>query len=1380
MFRFKSCYLLACMILSGLPACTHAQTAINFTSITIKEGLSSNTVNAVIKDRFGLMWFGTANGLNKFDGSNFVIYRHAVSGSGIPSNEVLSLFEDKNGRIWIGTSGGGLCYYNRKFDRFERFRGDGSWPEISDVSVRAICQDHQGKLWVGTYDDLRTIDAETGRITHVKIPEPDKKDMGAFVVLSLFEDSRQRMWIGTNYGLYLYEWSSNSFKRFSHDQTGPYSLSNNTVKAIVEDKKGGLWFGTYDGLNKWMNDGRFEIFRHNNQLSQTLSNNAIFAMCLAKDGRIWIGTEGGVNVFDPEPGIFQRLTADPRNGGSLKSNSIRSIFIDSGDIYWIGTFTEGIEKYDRNLALFNQKKSNPFDPVGLKSPLVTAFAECSNGNIFVGTDAGIALLDRKTGLLHSYDIQSRLKAPGKSVSVTSLHIDRKGRLWAGTYHDGLFRIDLATHNTLQYTADGTAQEIYSNDISCISADRSGRIWIGTLGQGIAVYDDKSNSFSHFAGHNGTGRQGRGLPLNGFISSIIPGSDGKMWIASMGTGIVVFDIEQQKWIHYTKKSAALADDVVLNLFVAGNGTVWAGTNQGLSYFDDDQEKFISYGERQGLANSFVKTILQDDRGFLWLSTDRGISSYDYRKKVFRNFTSENGVQQGAFLPGAGIKTGNGDLYFGGQDGFNFFNPSRLPVGSRPGKVLLSSLTVDNAAVNPGNQSPIHEHISTAKEITLNYGQNFSIGYVALDYTSPKQNQYAYRLKGFDKAWNYVHNTRTASYTNIDPGTYHFEVMASKDEHSWNNPATTIKVTILPPFWRTFYAYAAYLFIAGSALFFIRRRGIQKIRKQFEETQEKLQVSQLIEQERREAERLRELDLLKIKFLTDLSHEFRTPVSLILAPVEKLLGKSVPGNDTEDLKMINRNGRRLLNLVNQLLDFRKMEEQKLELNLLPGKIMCFITESCEAFQDLALKKQVTLHVDVQQEELYAYFDPDKLERIIFNLLSNAFKFTPAGGIISVSARAEKDPSLNTQLLLRVTDTGTGISNDDIEKIFERFYQSRQSSAIINQGTGIGLAITKEFVELHGGSVHAESIPGQGSSFVVRLPLTNIAEAGAREPWSAPVIPNVEAPADVSESILQMPTILLVEDNDEFRCYLSDHLKKYYHIIEAANGKEGWQKTLSAHVSLVVSDISMPYMDGIELSKKIKGDKRTSHTPVILLTAMTGEEEQLKGLKTGANDYLTKPFNFQILQTKINNLLDLNKNLKDTYSRQIQMISPQVEMESADVKLLNSILKYIEDQLSEPGLSVEELSRHVGMSRGSLYYKVLEITGLTPVEYIRNVKLDKAAELLEVSDYNVAQIAYTTGFGTPSYFSRIFKTRFGMLPSEYLIIKRSQPKSKGTTVS
>ncbi|MEO6976833.1 MAG: two-component regulator propeller domain-containing protein, partial [Mucilaginibacter sp.] len=1257
MRKFKSCYLLALLLLFWISARVNAQTAINFTSITIKEGLSSNTVNAVIKDRFGMMWFGTANGLDKFDGSNFVIYRHQDgSRNTIPSNEVLSLFEDNKGIVWVGTSGGGLSYYDRKFDRFTNFKGDGSWPEVSTVSIRAICQDHEGKLWVGTYEDLRRIDPETGHITHVAIPNSDNKDMGSYVILSLFEDSKHRMWIGTNNGLYVYNWVSKSFIRFAFDNSSPGSISNNVIKSIIEDAKGDLWFATYDGLNKWAGSGHFKVFRHSDQLGQSLNNNVLFALRIAPDGKIWIGTEDGVNIFDPGSGVFQYLTTDPRNTGSLKSKSIRSIYIDRNGLYWIGTQTGGVGKYDEHLALFGHKKSDPFDAAGLKSPLVTAFAEGRNGEIFVGTDGGgIARLDKKSGLLYTYDVRSRLKSPGNQLSVLSLHLDKKGMLWAGTYHDGLFRIDPVTHKYEQFTAGNQVPGISVNDISSIAEDRDGRIWIGTLGHGIDVFDDKTHTFSHLGIENANGKGSRKLPINGYVASIVMAPGGQMWIGSYGTGILVFNPENRSWKLYNKNNATLADDVVSNLLIAQNGVVWAGTNQGLSCFDPRTQKFISYNERQGLANCFVKTILQDTNGVLWLSTDRGISSYDPEKNMFRNFTTENGVQQGAFFACSGIRTSDGNLYFGGQDGFNYFNPSKLPPVSRAGKVLISDLTVDNAKVNPGEQAPIKEQINTTKQIVLKYGQNFAISYVALDYTSPKQNQYAYRLGGFDKHWNYVHNSRTASYTNIDPGTYEFEVMASKDERVWNNPVTRIKVIILPPFWRTNYAYAAYLLMAGAGLFFIRQRGIQKIRRQFEQAQEKLHVKQLIEQERLEAERLHELDMLKIKFLTDLSHEFRTPVSLILAPVEKLLEKSRPCDDVEDLKMINRNGRRLLNLVNQLLDFRKMEEQKLKLNLLPGQITHFIIEACEAFRDLALKKQVTLDIEIEEDELFVLYDQDKLERIIFNLLSNAFKFTPGGGVVAINTQINEEGEKDISLILTVTDTGIGIRKDDQEKIFERFYQSRQNNAIINQGTGIGLSITKEFVELQGGNISVESAPGEGSMFTVTLPLAKALGDVAKKSLCA-VVNNgtaIRGQAGAEEIAAQMPTILLVEDNEEFRGYLSDHLKKYYHIIEAGNGREGWQKTLASHVNLVVSDISMPHMNGIELSEKIKADKRTCHTPVILLTAMTGEEDELKGLQTGASDYLTKPFNFQILQTKIDNLLDLNRNLKDTYSKQIQLV-------------------------------------------------------------------------------------------------------------------------------
>lgn len=1387
MCKLKRSCLMFWLIVLWMPLYSNAQNAINFTSITAKEGLASNTVSTIIKDRYGLMWFGTTNGLTKYDGTNFITYRHDPENSGsLPANEVLVSMEDKTGTLWIATGGGGLCAYDRESDRFVPFKGDGSWAELPGISIRALCQDHEGWIWVATYSDLRKIDPRTGRIVKLPILSADPEERKNFVALSLLEDSHQQMWVGTNQGLYLYNRQANRFTRFVHEANNPNSLSSSIVKCVAQDTRGNLWLGTFDGLNKWLGGNNFKAYRHNGDSRSGISNNTIFSLSANKNGTLWVGTEDGVDIYSPTTDSFEWLASNPRNIFSLKNNSIRSIFIDKAGIYWVGTFAGGISKYDQHLPLFNLKLSDPFDPAGLKSPFVPSITAYPNGKIVIGTDgAGIEFFDRKTGLFTLFTLRSKLSPDRKDLVVMALYVDRKGNLWAGTYHNGLFRID-ANGQSEQFLAGNTDKNLSCNDITAITEDSKGNIWIGTLGHGVDIYDPAGKRFSYLNNNKDLPGTQASLPINDFISAIAVSPGGDVWIGSPGTGIAVYHPNSKTFTLYTRENSHLANGVISHLLVAKDGTVWVATNQGISYFDKATRKFQSFTEKDGLASGFAKMILEGDEGLLWVSTDRGISSFDRKRKLFRNFGAENGVQQGAFLVGSGVKASNGDVFFGGQDGFNYFNPAKLPNPSVPGPVLLNDLKVSNVSVIPGEQSPIKQQINIAKEMVLKYGQNFAISYGVLDFTSAKQAQYAYRLKGYDKDWNYVHRAHTANYTNIDPGTYVFQVKANNNDKAWDTPVTEIKITILPPFWRSIYAYIIYFLLIGGSLLWIRRRGINKIRREFEIEQEKLQVKQLIEHERLEAERLHELDLLKIKFLTDLSHEFRTPISLILAPVEKLLERNFEVDDAEHLHMINRNVRRLLNLVNQLLDIRKMEEQELKLELIQADAISFIRETADSFKDIAVKKQITFQIKVACDNWTVLFDKDKIERIIFNLLSNAFKFTPKGGVVSLSMELTDLNEERPALLVKVSDTGIGISADHIDKIFDRFYQVDNQDAVIKQGTGIGLSITREFVELHGGNVAVKSTPGRGTEFSIKLPLVR-PEPSAPDADDVNVsdlnFPEARQPAEgesaEDKATDQRVTVLLVEDNDELRYYLADHLSKHYRIIEAANGKEGWQKALSAHPQLVISDISMPYMSGIELSKKLKADKRTCHIPVILLTAMTGEEEQLRGLQSGANDYLTKPFNFQILLTKVANLLDLNKHLKDTYTKQIQVTSEPLEIESTDVKLLNKVIKYIDDRLSDPDLSVEDLSKHVGMSRGSLYYKLRELTGLTPIEYMRTVKLDKAAVLLENSDYNVAQVAYMTGFGTPSYFSRMFKAKYGVLPSEYLNTKRGN-KGKINTSS
>ncbi len=995
----RCCFLLWLTILFGFNY-ANAQNNINFTSITVKDGLSSNTVNSILKDRYGLLWVATVNGLNKFDGSSFNVYRHQPDNPhSLSYNEVLTLYEDRGGNLWIGTGGGGVCLYDRKFDRFVHYIGDGSWPGIKTASVRAFTQDHLGRIWIATYDDLRMLDPVSGRIKALPIKKFDKEYNSSLVVLSLFEDSRHRMWVGTNQGLYLYNFANGEFQSFNHDPANPESISDDIVKSIAEDSQGNLWFGTYNGLDKWISANHFRIFRHSDKQS-SISSNIVFVVSQDTDGKLWVGTEDGLNIFNPSDTSFFRIKPDPRNTFSLKGKSIRSEFIDPAGIYWIGTFGEGMAKYDKRLPLFNLKQSDPFDQSGLKSPVVNAFAEYDHEKLFIGTDGGgMEIYNKKNGLLYPYRLKSKINNGNKNLTILSLYIDSKKQLWAGTYHDGLFKIDPLTGKYEQFVNDGKPKQISDNNITTIKEDRLGNIWMGTLGGGLNIYNPLTRQFTVFKGGGPTTTIPGVMPLNNYISSICFAPNGDVWIGSIGTGVAVFHPASKTFTHYSKNTSKLAGDVVQSIFFASDGSVWAGTNGGLSTFDVKSRAFYSFDEKWGLADEFIKAVLEDNNGLIWLSTEKSISAFDRNKKAFKNFSNENGVQQSSFSTGAALKTTDGDLFFGGQDGFNFFNPQKIPDIPPPGPILFTELRVDNVPVAPGEHSPIGEQIDIAKEIRLKFGQNFSINYVSLDYTSPKQNRYQYRLTGFDKSWNTVRDLRTANYTNLDPGSYQFQVRVSNSNYPWTNPPKQITIIVLPPFWRTNIAYVIYIIIIISVLFLLRRRAISNIRQQFKAEQEKLQVKQMIDQQRLEAEQLHNLDVLKIKFLTDLSHEFRTPISLIAAPVEKLLAKNL-GDDVRDhLVMINRNVRRLLNLVNQLLDFRKMEENELRLVTSSDDIVTFIVETAESFRDLADRKHINLEIKQAIGKWDAEFDHDKLERIIFNLLSNAFKFTPNGGMVTL---------------------------------------------------------------------------------------------------------------------------------------------------------------------------------------------------------------------------------------------------------------------------------------------------------------------------------------------------------------------------------------------
>jgi len=1358
-------YRLACLLVI---ICTVMHTAQaqhpepKFTSITSMDGLSSNTVTAILKDRYGLMWFATDDGLNKFDGTDVTVYRHNKKDStSLKSSDIASLHQDRTGGIWVGTIEGGLHYYDRRKDSFL------SIP--SPHSVTSISSDATGKLWVGTTSGLLNVDAKSHQIsTFSSIPNiPD--DISKGLILSLAIDRKQRVWIGSKNGLFRIDPSRKDDEYINYLQALPDEAGARTVKSIIEDRDGNLWVGTYSGVLKLNSSGQMlQHFKYESGNKNSLSSNMVFAITLENDHNIWICTDAGLNILDTRNGNIQRYGPDARTEFSLTNKSVRSILIDNQGIFWLGTYKGGVNKYDKNLAIFGLKRSDTNDPYGLSAPFVTSFAEGSSGELFVGTDGGgLNLYDRDKNLFKKFLINPQNKNAASGLAILTLELTAKDELWIGTFQDGLFQLNPKTGIYKQYSRGKDSSSLSNNEIFCLEKDRSGKLWIGTNGGGVHLFDPKTKRFKRYFDLAIPASQ-RVIPLNGYIRDILQDSRGKIWIASHGTGLALLDPVRQKSILLDKQSSNLPSNIVSSIIEDKKGNIWVGTfGEGLALFDPRSKKFISYGEKEGLASNIINKILEDAQGRIWVSTNQGISYFDVKSKKFTNYSAYNGIQNKTFVLGSGIRTSDNILFFGGIAGFNYIDTRSLPGCKNIAPIILKDLRIGNRSITPADSNFIDADISVAKTINLDYKQNFSLGYTALDYTNPRQMHYRHRLVGMQPEWNETGLNNFASYTNLSPGSYIFEVQASSDGINWSPQTTSIAIHVKPPFYMTIYAYLFYLLTPIAIVFVMRRRGIQKLQKEFKE-----------QQKQAEAEQAKELDRQKIKFLTNLSHELRTPISLILAPTENLLVKTKATELNSPVLAIKRNAKRLLNLVDQLLDIKNMQQQEVKLNLETKDAILFIKDTCEQFSDLSFRKGIHFKIDSAIPLLYMDFDAEKLERILFNLLSNAFKFTPKGGEVKLEISQHDSSDEKSWLIISVTDTGVGITESNHEKIFERFFQDDTDMSILNQGSGIGLSIVREFIQLHQGTITVKSQVGLGSSFTVHLPVfVNALPLATTEQSGSELVRTPSFDSDTMVSKKEKAnhedpsTVLIIEDNEEFRHYLKESLMPFYSVIEANNGKEGWQKTLSHHPELIVSDIAMPEMDGITLSQKIKSDKRTKHIPIILLTASNGEQQQLEGLNSGANDYLTKPFNFEILNAKINNLILLNRLLKGVYSRHIKVSGQLPQIESSQEKLLKDMLSYIEDNLHTSQLSVENLSKHVGMSRGTLYSKVLEMSGQTPIEFIRSIKLEKAALLLENSDLSISQISYMTGFTAPNYFAKSFKAKFNMLPTEYKLKKRRQ---------
>ncbi|HTR29785.1 MAG TPA: two-component regulator propeller domain-containing protein [Puia sp.] len=1431
--------LVLCFVLPRLSA---QSPEYQFSTLNFSNGLSNNHITSLYKDPRGFMWFGTMSGLDRYDGYEFKVFRHDQHDPhSIGDNYIEQIFEGPEGKMWVQSRSSRFNIYDLATERFDRdyagylrrhglpefwllgithsatgfwfvyrdsgiyhlnadgrvfaVRPDSTRPGcLSTAPVSDVKEDHAGNCWVFHQNGLlEKVDGRTHAVV-TRTTEIEKVIGNNQVPCGLYIDNQDDIWLyssGYFKGVWRYRPSTGEFIHFTADLSADLSAG-----ALAKA----------EALAKAKASARPEASAKPEALAKAgvppkpgrLSSNVIYSALQDEMGKIWLATDhGGVDILDKSNLTVTALTHIEDDRKSLAENSLPAMIRDSTGTIWLGTFKSGISYYHQNSVEFPLYRHHPRDPHSLSFDDVNKFVEDSAGNLWIGSNGGgLIYFDRRHNRFRQYvNDPANSNSPANNI-IVSLLIDHENRLWIGTYFGGLDCFD--GKRFIHYRHDDHRPASLADDrVMCLYEDSEHNIWAGTLAGGLDRFDRRRNGFEHF-----TSSQANSI-RNNYVSSVLEDREHNLWIAT-AYGIDVMDKRTGRFTHYSSDSNQLSTDNVILLFRDSRDNMWVATRDGLNLFLPEKNAFQSFSTENGLPDNTIRGIVEDQDHELWVSTANGLSRIQVTSAGdrpgpvrirCRNYHEKDGLQGREFNERTALSTRDGSLIFGGPNGFNLFRPSALTNIFAPPPIVLTGLDIFNRSVHVGekigNHVVLERSVSETPEITLSHSEDiFSIEFAALDFVDNSGDKYAYTLEGFNKNWLVTDGkARKATYTNLDAGTYTFKVKAADEDGNWYDRETSLKIVVLPPFWKTPLAYVVYVLSLIGILFIARRTIIRKARSRF-----------ALEQERRETKRLHEIDLMKIRFFTNMSHELRTPLSLILAPVDKLLtGPPVPDPHPQ-YEMIRRNARRLLHLVNQLLDFRKMEVNELRLNPRQGDILKFVREISWSFIDLAERKHIAFSYNADTRSLRTSFDHDKIERILFNLLSNAFKFTPARGEVSVEVTTEPEAD-KTILCIRVKDTGIGIAPEVREKIFDRFFQSEVPDTILNQGSGIGLAITQEFVRMHQGQLVVESELNKGSCFTIRLPFTPIPEtaevAYKPDPTAASTISDdaatngatpktaATAPAINGTPVLPAgalpkadpspangtplatgapPTILIVEDNEDFRFYLKDNLRHFYSIIEASDGKEGWRRALADHPDLIVSDISMPAMNGTELCKKISGDERTAQIPVILLTAMTGDGAELNGLRTGAIDYIIKPFDFELLLSRIRNILAHTATVRRTYQRQVQAIPAGVEVESADELFVKGVLEYIEKNMGNPDLSVGELSARFHASRSTFYKRLLLLTGKTPIEFIRHIRLRRAAELLEKSRLTVSEIAYTVGFNNPKNFSQYFKEEFNRIPSAY----------------
>lgn len=1335
--------------------------------------ISQNSIEAIHQDKNGFLWFATRHGVNRYNGLEFKsFFSEKESPNGLRSNTINCFMSDAEENVWIGTLGGGIAVFDIKTHSFSSKYTE-ILENLNHCHINTMFMDSKENIWIGTEKNgLKLLEKGSHQLKNfISNHSEDNSSIPSNNITGIIEDEHGNILLSTwGGGLCFYHPEKHLFKVFN-DKNAPFVADDNIIRHLAKGVSRNIWVATNRGVLQLSSDSFgnpiFNQLKLNNpSLTEYMEDAAIICLLEDSQSRLWIGTENkGLILYDLKQQEAIKYKYDPKGRYNIKANSIWSLFEDRHGTVWIGTYKNGLKKVDPREQKFQQISASSESKLHVSYGLISSFAEDENGNLWVGTDGGGLNLIKRDAQLNIQNIEHPPFSGLEGDAIVSLLNDKAGRLWVGTWGKGIYTKEKGAtvfKPFIQHSkkADG--------DILFIYEAPNGNIWICDYREGLGLYvpsQDKYYQFEPSVNTNSISSQN--------AISVVEDGKGGVWVGYADKGIDRFRLNDNYEIVDLKNFSFsglnqpdLSESEIICLYIDARNVLWAGTEgSGLRKYNAKDERFEQITEEDGLPNNVVYGILDDGKK-LWVSTGDGLASIRFDNADIQTYDISDGLLSNEFTRTSCYKAKNGTFFFGGTNGFNYFKPENIKHNTIIPDVYITDISICHNNKKSNNYIKLNDQLALG-QVELKAGQNdLDFEFAALNYTQSGKNTYSYILENYDSEWKNVQNITTASYTNIPPGNYVFKIKASNNDGVWNPNPAILKLKIFYPWYKTNLAYFVYFLAVMGLMTLIYLNIVHRER-----------LKNKFKYEYMKRTKMEELNEVKSRFFANISHEFKTPLTLIISPLKAIQSRLEKVENKNQVSLMLRNAERLLILINQILALSKLESGTEKLKTSEVNIVEFVREITDNFHNYAEEQFITFEVEIPNEPIPVYFEKDKIEKVLINLISNAFKFTPEFGRVQFSLEKEEE-----QVKMAVSDTGIGISGEQLEHIFERFYRAGTHGK--STGTGIGLSLSSQLIKLHKGTIEVKSTEGQGTTFEVFLPLgkqhleehqiLKVAPHHTLSEDSKLELKDFNVKTNQEESLSEsaeghLPVVLIAEDNPDLRSFTRTYLQTNYQIIEAEDGHQAFQLAKKHIPDIIITDWVMPEMTGFELAQKIRQNEKTSHIFILMLTVKSSDISKEEGFEAGVDYYITKPFNPKLLDLRIQNILKTRKKYKAQVLKRNITLNPKpvksASISSKDEDFLNKLVAIIDKNISDSKLNIDFICKNIGFSKSQLYRKMKGLVGLSANEFIRSIRLKRAAELLLTGDFTISEVTYKVGFNDLQYFRSCFKNQYDMTPSKYV---------------